>query len=493
MSKRAPQLINAEQIGVPLLSLSLPARLVRAHNQEGRELLSADELALSALLAPEEERRLIELSERSLRSGLTLKAQRPFSRPQLTTSRQRFELTISPCADGELLLTCVDLQRWEGQLEATRRNTDFLQRLIDLTSTLFFVVDRQGLVTFANEAFTRHCQLGVSHDEGGGLGAAQQLSPAHVPQLEELFYEQLEQCFSEQSAQRTQLIWANAQGERCVFQLMMQPLLTQGGQAEQILVLGSEITELVDAYEEQKRLQSALGQAQRLEAIGQMAGTVAHDFNGFLTVMFSSLDLLELSELAEGDQELLRGMKEVCEQGRQLTQDLLALSRSQMTTAKRGELKRVDEHLNFALPRLSKAHAKVRYHKGEPLHSHLLGLSEAQCSQIIVNLVNNALDAMEEAERSGEVTVSCQSDEAGVCWRVQDQGVGIKPEHLESIFEPFFTTKRGRGGTGLGLPSARSLALKVGGDLRIETELGVGTLVIVELPKVEVSPSSSSS
>ena len=231
MPKQAPQVINTELIGVPVLSLELATRRLLALNQEARDFISAEEQPLSSLLAPEEERRLIALAERSLRSGLSLSIQEPFTRSQGSSVHQRFDLMISPYADGVLLLTCVDLYKWEARLEATRRNTEFLHRLIDLTSTLFFVVDRQRLVSFANEAFTRHCQL--SDEE------VKQLSPALVPQLEADFYEQLERCFQERHAQRAQLVWPQAQGERCVFQLMMQPLITQRGEADQVLVLGS--------------------------------------------------------------------------------------------------------------------------------------------------------------------------------------------------------------------------------------------------------------
>ena len=155
-----------------------------------------------------------------------------------------------------------------------------------------------------------------------------------------------------------------------------------------------------------------------------------------------------------------------------------------MTTVKRGELKRVDEHLRFALPRLSKAHAKVRYHRDDPLHPHQLDLSEAQCSQIIVNLVNNAIEAI-PPERLGEVRVRCRETEGRLSFEVCDNGDGIPEALLEEIFEPFFTTKRGRGGTGLGLASARSLVTKAGGALTVRST-SEGARFYVEIPLIEV-------
>ncbi len=473
-------------IGVPVFELHIAEGALTAENHAAERLSGGARVALSEALAPGEPEELTRLAARAARAGLSVSAERSLTWRRGGAPRQGlFEVTASAPAGAErVTLTLVDQSDWAEQRHSASHFTHFLRRLLDLTSTLFFVLDRDRRVVFANEAFSQHLGVSGVYDGGGGARGAQvKLTPQRARGLDEHLFEVIDECLRSGRPRATQASWPSRNKERKVFQMLLQPLTGSGEAAEQVLVLGSDITALVSAHEEQEQLQRALNEAKRLDAIGQMAGTIAHDFNGFLTVILSSVSLLELEAAGEEQEELLKGITAVCEQARQLTRDLLSYSRSQVSAAERGATRKIITHLSFALPRLSRPHSKVTW-RAAPCREAEVALSEAQCSQIVVNLVNNALEAI-PSDRRGEVRVSCEEREGRLLIAVQDNGDGVPEELLESIFEPFFTTKRGKGGTGLGLASARSLVKKAGGELSVTSARGAGATFTVTLPLLD--------
>lgn len=494
-----------EHLIYPVMRIELQRGLITQLNRAASRLIGAGPIPLAEVLPSADREALLRVARRASRSGLSVTrastlrwdtsvdlsiAVRALDEPPL------MDISLSATrGSDQVILSITPRPEQRAAAREERRTSQFLQRLLDLTQTLFFVIDRELHITFANSAVWAH--LDQDHrrapDQRGARrsGATRsllKLSSLVSPQLSDLIAENLDLCAAQQTPHQVQLEWPDARGERRVFQTLMQPLIGQKAQTEQVLVLCSDITELIDAYEEQHTLQRALDQAQRLESIGQMAGNIAHDFNGFLTVIISSLDLLDPDELDEESRELIEGMTAVSHQARGLIQDLLSFSRAQVISQQRGSLERLNEQLRFALPRLGKSHAEVRYH-ADLQHPHTLPLSESQCGQILVNLVNNAIEALpQDRDRAGEVSVHCETSAEHTRWEVRDNGLGIPPDLLEQIFEPFFTTKRDRGGTGLGLASARSLIVRAGGDIEVESSVGSGTCFVVTLPAVEPEP-----
>lgn len=485
-------------IPTPVFALDLTTRTLEAYNRGAIKLIGSVPRALSEALPSEAGAELERQARRASRSGLMISYTRALawtphqgSPSEPTSPSPLTELSLSAeVGQPRVIISLHTPTKVRSLADEELRTSTFLQQLIDLTHTLFFVADLEQHITFANRAFWDHVTLALNEPQRSG--AAHQLfklTSLTSTQVSDQLVEHLGRCVTSGAPRQLQLSWPSARGKNRIFQALMQPLISQSGRAEQVLVLCSEITELIDAYEEQRTLQLALDQAQRLESIGQMAGNIAHDFNGFLTVIISSLNLIEVETLDAESQELLQGMSEVCYQARQLIKDLLSFSRAQVISEQKGSLERLNHQLSFALPRLSAAYAKVHYHS-EVTHLHTLPLSESQCAQVFVNLVNNAIEAMpHDRGSSGEVHVRCTADERSAYWEVSDNGAGIPPQLLEEIFEPFFTTKRDRGGTGLGLASARSLIMKAGGDLSVDSTLEVGTTFKIRLPAV--SPEES--
>ena len=243
----------------------------------------------------------------------------------------------------------------------------------------------------------------------------------------------------------------------------------------------------------ERMLDDRLAQAQRLEAIGRLAGGVSHDFNNLLTVILAHSDLL-LERLPDGtaDRGDVEEIRQTAMRAAQLTRQLLLFSRgqvarpgvvnvNQVTSSVEGMLRRViGEDIALTL-RLTPDVSLVRADQG-------------QLEQVLMNLVVNARDAMPEGGslelRTGEVEIDAEYVRLRPTMRpgryvmiaVTDTGVGMPIEVQQHAFEPFFTTKAKGSGTGLGLATVYGIARQGGGDVTIYSEVGRGTTVKVFLP-----------
>ncbi|MEC4717942.1 response regulator [Noviherbaspirillum sp. CPCC 100848] len=251
--------------------------------------------------------------------------------------------------------------------------------------------------------------------------------------------------------------------------------------------------ELLLRTQELAQSQAALHQAQKMEAVGQLTGGVAHDFNNVLQVINGNLELLKL--LTAGNQPAQNRIAAAAagvDRGAKLASHLLAFARRQPLQAvvlNAGELLQgMDELLRHSLGDLTSVQTVV----ADSLWNTTA--DPGQLENVILNLAINARDAM---AGSGTVTLSarnagpgghtreCPEHDAGgryVLIEVTDTGTGMPPEVLERVFEPFYTTKPAGQGTGLGLSMAYGFVKQSGGHIRLQSEVGQGTTVKVFLP-----------
>ncbi|MBN1514599.1 MAG: hypothetical protein JXB13_21460, partial [Phycisphaerae bacterium] len=255
----------------------------------------------------------------------------------------------------------------------------------------------------------------------------------------------------------------------------------------------ARVVERVRADRDRTALQEQLHQAQKMEAIGQLAAGVAHDFRNVLTVVrghaHQAADLLPPDHPA---QEAVQFIRQAAAQANDLTQSLLTFSQSAPTRRQRIDLvSSVHEWsrlLQYMLPR--SIQLKVDLHEG-PVW---IEADAGQLQQVLMNLVINARDAMpdggvlEIAVVREKDTAATVGDDVGFSGRpvvrliVRDSGTGIPPEFRTRVFEPFFTTKpRGRG-TGLGLSIAHGIVRDHDGRIDVQSEEGRGTTMVVSLP-----------
>src|SRR6202011_4605594 len=237
--------------------------------------------------------------------------------------------------------------------------------------------------------------------------------------------------------------------------------------------------------------QSALLQAQKMEAMGQLTGGVAHDFNNLLTAVSGSLALLEARISDERSLRLLHTAQRGASQGAKLTESLLAFARKQRLNPIPADLNSIIVEMTEMLGRSIGPAVEI----GHALASELWRVL-VDTSQIETALLNVALNARDAMPGGGMVlietaNVSASSEELPeeiarqdcVLVSVRDAGTGMSPEVLERAFEPFFTTKEVGKGTGLGLSMVFGVVRQSGGTVRIHSRLREGTTVQIYLPR----------
>jgi len=258
----------------------------------------------------------------------------------------------------------------------------------------------------------------------------------------------------------------------------------------QIIGLAKVTRDITDRRESAMQLDAVraqLFQAQKLEALGQLTGGLAHDFNNMLTIIISSARLALASQDPARIQRMLQHILVAGQRGTELTQQLLSFARHRqldvscvapqdLVAATRGLL----EH---ALP--SSIELQVQLQAGLPL----IEVDAGQLQMVLLNLLFNARDAIAGSGRIGLTVelVELAGEVEGlhgsfVCFVVEDNGEGIAPEVLPRIFEPFFTTKAFGKGTGLGLSQVYGFARQSGGAIHVDSDPGHGTFMQLYLP-----------
>ncbi len=251
---------------------------------------------------------------------------------------------------------------------------------------------------------------------------------------------------------------------------------------------------------ERRALQEQLRQAQKMEAVGQLAGGVAHDFNNLLTAIIGNTELL-LRTIEPEDRRRLDVLEisRAANRAATLTRQLLAFSRKQVLQPKIVDLNTVVAELTAMLRRIIGAHVHLRLQL-EPALGRVLA-DPGQLEQVITNLAVNARDAMPSG---GTLTIrTANVDSADVPppspestpllgplveLSVSDDGVGMDERTQARLFEPFFTTKELGRGTGLGLATVYGIVRQSGGHIRVSTRLHHGSTFTIYLPHAEGTP-----
>jgi PAS domain S-box-containing protein len=254
-----------------------------------------------------------------------------------------------------------------------------------------------------------------------------------------------------------------------------------------------DLTDRRRAEEERDALEAQLRQSQKMEAIGRLAGGVAHDFNNILLAIrgFAALLFKNLGDSHE--REHVRGIDLAAERAADLTRQLLAYSRQQVLQPEPTDINVVVEETSEMLARLIGEDIRLTYELAPGLRPVLVDRS--QLSQVILNLAVNARDAMPDGGSLEIRTRSVEVDETGVLGvediepgtytllRIADTGSGISAETAAHVFDPYYTTKAD--GTGLGLATVHGIVQQSGGHIALSSELGVGTTFALYFPVTE--------
>lgn len=256
-----------------------------------------------------------------------------------------------------------------------------------------------------------------------------------------------------------------------------------------------EIAERLQAEESKQRLEKALLQGQKLQAIGTLAGGIAHDFNN---ILYAIIGYVEMTREDVSEDSLMHKnlgkVLEGCKRGQDLVARILMFSRRQQQDFRPVGIKETIEGVLGLLRPTIPASVTIQF---QATSGGLILGNQTQLHQVIVNLINNAVDAM---EGEGQVTIHLEEiaptdkilrqfiklTEGTYCKiTVSDTGHGMDPHTMERIFEPFYTTKEVGKGTGLGLSTVHSIIKEHKGEILVESQLGHGTVFTLLLPKYQ--------
>jgi two-component system cell cycle sensor histidine kinase/response regulator CckA len=353
-------------------------------------------------------------------------------------------------------------------------------RFFHSTPMAIATVDRAGTILRSNAAFARLTQggpqlgpqPGTIHDlvaAGGGLDRA--LTDA-----------------MEGRADIAPLDLTLAADEARSARLYLSPVAaTEDADGERAIIYALETTA-------ERKLKDNIDQAQKMQAVGQLAGGIAHDFNNVLQVIINASEFL-LASHRPTDPSFpdIMQIKQNAYRAAALVRQLLAFSRRQTLRPQVLELGDVLSDLSLMLKRVVADKVTLDVRQGRDLWPVKADLG--QLEQVIVNLAVNARDAMADG---GKLTVRTRNVAGSECaafghaalptddyvlLEVEDSGTGIAPEHLDKIFEPFFTTKEVGKGTGLGLSMVYGIVKQTGGFVFCDSVIGRGTIFRIFLPR----------
>jgi PAS domain S-box-containing protein len=344
------------------------------------------------------------------------------------------------------------------------------------------LTDENGVIVAVNDAYCKLVGMAAQSLEGKPFTVVYAASEDRGGILE-----RLREHFAMRGAQRKRQQQHTLHDGRAVSMEISDSFIEVRGRPLLMLSLFRDITT-------QKRLEEQLRQSQKMEAIGQLAGGVAHDFNNILTVIHGHASLLAASGLDDPGARSAQQIAQAAERAAGLTRQLLTFSRRQLIQPKRLDMNKIVGNMTDMLGRIlgEDVALQLNYSTAPATVEADAGMME----QVLLNLAVNARDAM---PRGGQLSVRISivdvnenhmqrhpEARAGrfVCVSNTDTGSGIPPENLSRIFEPFFTTKEVGKGTGLGLATVYGIVKQHQGWVEVESTVGKGTSFRIYIPYV---------
>ena len=372
-----------------------------------------------------------------------------------------------------------DITEHKRTEEALRESEDRYRRVVELSPS-GVLIHAEGHIEFANPSFAK--MLGAEiPEELYGRNAFDFVHPDYLEQVADWVQ------MIKAGTQQTPLVEqkrVRLDGSVIDVEVMGSPFNYKGHDA--VMVVSQDITE-------RKNLEAQLLQAQKMEAVGTLAGGVAHDFNNILTVIMGLANIIQMSiDPHDHLRQFVDQIVASSEKAADLTQSLLAFSRKQQIEVKPCDMKTVVASAAKLLKRLLPEDVELRVETADDKAVAMLDV--AQIDQVLMNLATNARDAM---PNGGSLTIGAKAvalDETFkkihgfgnqgryALFSVSDTGTGMDEKTMARIFDPFFTTKEVGKGTGLGLSSVYGIVKQHGGYIDVRSELRKGTTFEIYLP-----------
>ena len=381
--------------------------------------------------------------------------------------------------------TVEDITMHKRADEVLRDSEETLRALVNATRETLLLIDTDGTVLVANEVVAQ--RLGTDLMELVGSCIYDHFPP-DVAETRKEYYGRV--ALTGQSLRFTDVM------REKLFDQYIYPVFNTKGIVSRIAIFAHDITERARAEEEKAHLESQLRQSQKMEAIGTLAGGIAHDFNNILTAIIGYGSLLQMNMEASDPRRIYADhILASSQKAAALTQSLLAFGRKQVIELKPRKVSEVIGEAEELLKRLLTEDIEFRVIRRD--EEMVIKADVTQISQVLMNLVTNARDAM---PRGGKLTLETKAatlgsefiqahgfGEAGdyALVSVTDTGIGMDRKTREKIFEPFFTTKEVGKGTGLGLSIVYGIVKQHNGYINVTSEAGKGTTFMIYLPTIK--------
>ena len=378
------------------------------------------------------------------------------------------------------------LERRERSEDTLRATQTQFKSILDHAPMMVSVRDLDGRFTFINRPYVEFA--GLSEDQVLGRTFAE-LRPKR--RAEEVAAQDAE-VIRQRRAMQWEIEIPRESGARNGL-IIKFPIYDHDGTVVSTGAILFDVTE-------QKRAEAAIAQAQRIDSLGQLTGGIAHDFNNLLTSILLNADVLA-SLLDEKLRPLAESVRLAAERGADLTRRLLAFGRRQMLEPRPTDVRELLAGMEPLLHRTLGEHIEIKaVHADSLWHATI---DPGQLENAVINLAVNARDAMPNGGRLTIETANVEFDAEQlialpegrpgpyVMVAVGDTGCGMTAEVAARAFEPFFTTKDVGKGTGLGLSMVYGFVTQSGGHVRITSEVGVGTVARLYLPRSAVVAASA--
>lgn len=409
---------------------------------------------------------------------------------------RQFDLVVEPIrgADGSIVgvagasLDVTDRRRSQQALRESEERLAQLSRAVEQSPASILITDLDGRIEYVNPKFLE--VTGYAATEVLGRNPSLLKGGKTPPEV----YAELWSTISAGKEWRGELCNKRKDGAEFWELASISPITDGEGRTTHYLAIKEEITGRKLAEAERARMESELRQASKMEAVGQLAGGVAHDFNNMLAVILSYADVARAG--LDAQDPLRQDLEEILSAARRsadLTQQLLAFSRRQAVVPQVLDLNDAISGQQGMITRLIGEDIALSVSFAPGLWN--VRVDPGQIAQVLINLAVNARDAI---ANGGQIVI----ETANVVWStddparpvdlapgeyvrlsVRDTGVGMDPATLERIFEPFFTTKPEGRGTGLGLSTVYGIVKQNEGLIQVSSTRGQGTAFTVHLPR----------
>ncbi len=388
------------------------------------------------------------------------------------------------------LVSFVDITERKQAEEALRRNEARQGKMVANIGDVIAIIDKEGINQYKSPNIEKW--FGWRPEELVGTSAWNLVHPDDLERTQSFFAGLLKNTNSTGTAECR---YRCKDGSYTWIELSATNLVADPD-IQGILVNYHDLRERKQAEAERAKLEAQFQQAQKMEAVGRLAGGVAHDFNNMLAATMLQLSLLGQNPNLDSEaRQAIKDLQSEAVRASNLTRQLLMFGRRAMLKIKPTNLCEVTENLLKMLRRVIGENYTLEFASKESIS--LVNADEGMMEQVLLNLSVNARDAMPEG---GKIRISCRDHVWSaaacdghakrhpghyVCLEVSDTGCGIESKNLATIFEPFYTTKEIGKGTGLGLSTVDGIVTQHKGWIEVESELGRGSIFRAYLPALK--------